>query len=78
MISPSSPTTYAHANDDMNIKPTASFMSPGAVGRRSFFNRAFGKLEKGSLRGSILSLMSAALGAGIFTLPYVFELCGWI
>ena len=78
MTSPASPTTFANATDDINIKPTSSILSPGATTRRTFFNRAFGKLEKGSQRGSTLSLISSAIGAGIFTLPYVFELVGWV
>lgn len=78
MTSPTSPNTFNNATDDINIKPTSSMLSPGASTRRTFFNRAFGKLEKGSLRGSTLSLISSAIGAGIFTLPYVFELVGWV
>ena len=40
-------------------------------------NRTFGKLEKGSVRGSIFSLCSAAVGGGVLSLPYMFVLSGW-
>jgi solute carrier family 32 (vesicular inhibitory amino acid transporter) len=66
-----------NATDDINIKPSASMMSPGAQNRRTFFNRAFGKLEKGSVRGSTLSLCAAAIGGGILSLPYTFEIVGY-
>ena len=46
--------------------------------RRAFFNRAFGKLEKGSLRGSIFALCASAIGSGVLSLPYVFRLNGWV
>lgn len=52
-------------------------MSPGAMARRTFYDRAFGKLEKGSLRGSMMSLITSAVGVGILSLPYVFEIVGW-
>lgn len=77
LASPTSPTTYSHATDDINVKPTRDMLSPGAQTRRTFFNRAFGKLEKGSLRGSMLSLITSAVGVGILSLPYVFEIVGW-
>lgn len=55
-------------------------MSPVFTGnnRRTFFDRAFGKLSKGSLRGSIFSLCASAIGSGVLSLPYVFKLCGWV
>jgi len=68
------------ATDDINIKPTKYPMSPtmaAAGGRRTFFNRTFGKLERGSVRGSIFNLCSAALGGGVLSLPYVYVLSGW-
>lgn len=52
-------------------------MSPGGMARRTFFKRTFSKLEKGSVRGSILSLCSAAVGGGVLSLPFVFVLSGW-
>lgn len=56
-------------------------MSPGTgqTGQnRTFFNRTFGKLEKGSVRGSIFSLCASAIGSGVLSLPYVFALSGYI
>lgn len=40
---------------------------------RSFFERTFGKLRKGALRGAIFALISTAIGAGCLTLPLVFK-----
>lgn len=52
-------------------------MSPGAFRRRTFFDRSFGKLEKGGVRGSTLALCSAAIGGGVLSLPYMFVIVGW-
>lgn len=52
-------------------------MSPGAHSRKQFFNKSYLKLEKGSVRGSIFSLCSAAIGGGVLSLPYMFVLVGW-
>jgi amino acid permease len=41
-------------------------------------DRTFGKMNKGSVRGSIMSLVSAAVGGGVLSLPYVFALSGWV
>eukprot|EP01017_Pseudomicrothorax_dubius_P035975 TRINITY_DN510_c0_g1_i1.p1 TRINITY_DN510_c0_g1~~TRINITY_DN510_c0_g1_i1.p1 ORF type:complete len:227 (-),score=54.01 TRINITY_DN510_c0_g1_i1:849-1529(-) len=39
--------------------------------RKSWMQRTFGPLEPGSVRGSIFTLLSTALGVGILTLPHV-------
>jgi hypothetical protein len=78
--STASPKTISEANADINIKPSKYPMSPmnSAVGgRRSFYDRTFSKLEKGSVRGSIFTLCSAALGGGVLSLSYVAVLSGW-
>ena len=49
----------------------------GAV-RRTFYDRTFTKMDAGSLRGSIFALCSAAIGAGVLSLPYVLALNGWL
>ena len=72
-----SPGTQAHAVGDINIMPTAVPMSPGGVARRNFFNRAFGKLEKGGVRNSTFLLCNAAIGGGVLSLPYMFVLSGY-
>lgn len=77
MLSPVSPMTARQADADINIKPGRIPLSPGGRTQRTFFNRAFGKLEKGSVRGSIFSLCSAAIGGGVLSLPYMFALSGW-
>jgi amino acid permease len=45
---------------------------------RRFSQRAFGKLDKGSLRGSIFALSATAIGSGVLSLPYVLGLNGWV
>jgi len=72
-----SPTTSRYATADINIKPGKHPFSPDSS-RRTFFNRAFGKLEKGSLRGSIFSLCASAIGSGVLSLPFVLNLNGWV
>jgi hypothetical protein len=64
------------ATSDINIKPGEILFSPSAD-RRTYFKRTFGKLEKGSLRGSIFSLCASAIGSGVLSLPYVLTLTGW-
>ena len=76
-----SPNTMRHATADVNIKPGTMMMSPkmgGVTQRRSFYDRTFTKLDKGSVRGSIFNLVSAALGGGVLSLSYVFVLSGWL
>ena len=77
MTSPSSPTTMRNADADLNIKPSKLPLSPTANNRRSFYDRTFSKLEKGSIRGGVFNLISAALGGGVLSLSYVFVLSGW-
>jgi hypothetical protein len=72
-----SPDTLKYANADMNVKSTGVPHSPGAFARRTFYDRTFSKLSKGSVRGSILALVSAAVGGGVLSLPYVLALSGW-
>jgi amino acid permease len=52
-------------------------MSPGSITRKGFFNRSFGKLEKGGVRASTFSLCSAAIGGGVLSLPYMFCIVGY-
>ena len=61
--------------DDMNFNVMP--LSPNAQMRRTFFNRTFSPLGKGSVRGSIFALCASAIGSGVLSLPYVFKLCGW-
>lgn len=34
-------------------------------------------MDAGSVRGSIMSICNAAIGAGVLSLPYVLALNGW-
>lgn len=73
-----SPSTHKAADADINIREARMVFSPNHNHqRRTFFNRAFGKLEKGSLRGSIFSLCASAIGSGVLSLPFVLNLNGW-
>lgn len=46
--------------------------------QRTFFRRTFGKMEQGSVRGSVFALCAVAIGAGVLSLPYVLAMCGWV
>ena len=61
----------------MDIKIVPMPLSPNAVNRRSYFDRTFSPLGKGSIRGSIFALCASAIGSGVLTLPYVLALNGW-
>ena len=71
-------------NEDITIKPSKLMLSPNAdlnrrMGEgRSFFERTFTKLGRGSVRGSIFSLCASAIGSGVLSLPYVLKLCGYV
>ena len=73
-----SPNTVRQADADINIKASKVPRSPGGINRRNFMDRTFSKLDKGSVRGSIMSLVSAAVGGGVLSLPYVFALSGYV
>ena len=45
---------------------------------KDWITRYFGKLDKGSLRGSIFALCSGAIGTGVLSLPYVLAINGWV
>ena len=44
----------------------------GSSPNRSFFTRSFGPMAPGSIRGSIFTMLSVAIGAGLLSLPYTF------
>jgi amino acid permease len=46
--------------------------------KKGLRTRYFSKLEKGSLRGSILGMTCAAIGSGVLTFPSVFAKIGWV
>lgn len=46
--------------------------------RKSWTQRTFGKMLPGSLRGSIFTMVSTAIGAGCLSLPLVFNYLGII
>ena len=69
--------TQTHDECDILVKSTDSAMSPTGMIRRTFFDRTFSKMEKGSVRGGIFNMISAALGGGVLSIPFVFVLSGW-
>ena len=70
------------APGDIEIKGNPLMLSPcghlRATSDRTFYDRTFSKLGKGSLRGSIFSLCASVIGSGVLSLPYVLKLCGYI
>ena len=64
-------------DDDEDMKIKAMALSPTGITRRTFFDRTFSPLSKGSVRGSIFALSASAVGSGVLSLPYVLALCGW-
>ena len=44
--------------------------------KRTFFSRAFGKMEKGSFRISVFTLMASAMGTGLFGFPFIAKQTG--
>ena len=69
--------TSKYATGDINVKEGKAIFSPNNQ-RRNFYSRAFGKLDKGSLRGSIFALCASAIGSGVLSLPYVLRLNGFV
>ncbi len=53
-------------------------MSPFNTRRRTVWNRAFGPMNQGSLRGSIFALCAVAIGSGVLSLPFVLKQNGFI
>lgn len=43
---------------------------------KSFFGRNFSHISKGGIRGSVFTLFSSAVGAGVLSLPYVISYYG--
>lgn len=41
--------------------------------RRTFFERTFGRMDEGSMRGSIFSLVCFVMGSGCLSMPYSFN-----
>lgn len=76
-MSPMSPSTYANADGDINIRRNDYPLSPNTFARRTLFDRTFGKLDKGGVRTSIFALCASAIGGGILNLSYVMELSGY-
>ena len=76
-MTPNTKLFNASGDGDINYRDKSMPFSPNAE-RRNFYNRAFGKLGKGSLRGSIFALCASAIGSGVLSLPYVLGLNGWL
>jgi hypothetical protein len=60
----------------MAMSPMADIHRRVDASERGYFARTFSKLDRGSLRGSIFALSASAIGSGVLSLPYVFNLCG--
>ena len=58
---------------------TAGLMNPAVFASdKNLFERTFGKLGQGSVRGAIFNLCNTAIGAGVLSLPYVLKQSGLI
>jgi len=44
--------------------------------RRSWWDRSFSRMDSGSLRGSIFTILAASIGVGVLTLPYICRMTG--
>lgn len=55
-------------SDSTLLEPNKDYRT-SALSQRTFFDRWFGKINEGSLRGSVFTLASIALGTGAFALP---------
>lgn len=52
------------------IRETVNHFLPPSS-KKNFMERAFSKMESGSLRGSVFSMAASAIGSGVLTLPFV-------
>lgn len=66
---------YSNMMSDMDSMSKAEF---DEIEHKRFKDRYFGKVNKGSLRGSILGMTCAAIGSGVLTFPQVFKQIGWL
>ena len=48
------------------------------VNSRTWFERTFSQINKGSLRGGIFNLIQASVGSGCLSLPYVYRQSGFV
>ena len=46
--------------------------------KKTFSQRTFAPLNQGSIRGSIFTLTATSIGAGILTIPHIFQEAGWL
>ena len=60
------------------IKHSKTYDIADSVEAKKFAKRYFSKIDKGSLRGSILGMTCAAIGSGVLTFPFVFKQIGWV
>lgn len=61
---------------DDDIAPftkVSEFQKSPLSSERSWTERTLGKMEAGSVRGSIFALVSTAIGAGCLTIPLIFN-----
>ena len=70
-----SPNPFKYRDNKENLGDLSPF---GGMRRRPFSERTFGKMEQGSIRGSIFALCAVAIGAGVLSLPYVLRINGLI
>ena len=77
---PPSPQTSYISSMSPNIKIQDNLVSPMSPlnYRKNYFQRTFGKMNEGSVRGSIFALCAVAIGSGVLSLPYVLVKTGCV
>jgi len=53
-------------------------LSPFNTRRKTGWQKTFGPMGQGSIRGSIFALCAVAIGSGVLSLPFVLKQNGWI
>jgi hypothetical protein len=77
-LSANSPTTVSDC-EDLELEPPQISTSASLLKRieenrkKNWFQRNFSPISKGGIRGSVLTLFSGTVGAGVLSLPKVFK-----
>jgi amino acid permease len=62
----------------MNSSITEALTDMPSPRRGNFIQRNFKRMNTGSLRGAVFSLMCTSVGAGILSMPYILRTCGFV
>lgn len=70
--------TTQNTNQISNENLTEKSNNDNFEKERTCLNRWFSKMDKGSMRGGMISMVAFTIGAGCFTFPYIISLVGFI